>query len=115
MEQQEPIEPEIVDEKSINNLQSDSNKNKKVWSWIWLIASIIYTIIPIDGDVAPVIGWFDDLLLLGAATTNFIQQHFLQTNTALNKILKIIKLILISLAILILLIIILIITLIVKN
>ena len=112
---QEPIEPEIVDEKNIPDLQSDSDKNKKVWSWIWLIASIVYTIIPIDGDVAPVIGWFDDLLFLGAATTNFIQQQFLQTNAAVNKIFKIIKLVLISLAILILLIIILIITLIVKS
>ncbi|WP_372519579.1 hypothetical protein [Candidatus Ruminimicrobiellum ovillum] len=112
---QEPIEPEIVDEKDMNNLQPDSEKNKKLWSWIWLIASIIYTIIPLDADAAPVIGWLDDLLLLGAATTNFIQQHFFQANIALNKIFKTVKFILIALAILILLILILIITLIVKN
>lgn len=112
---QDTIEPEIVTEKEINNSPNDSNKNKKFWAWIWLIASIIYGVIPIDGDVAPIIGWLDDLLFLGAATTNLVQQYASQSNEALNKLFKVAKLILISLAVLILLIIILILTLIVKN
>ena len=112
---QEPIEPEIVTDKEINSSQNNSNKNKKLWAWIWLIASIIYGVTPIDGDVAPVIGWLDDLLFFGAATTNLVQQYFSQGNESLNKLFKIAKLILLSLAVLMLLIIILIVTLIVKS
>lgn len=113
--EQQPIEPEIVDN-ATENIEK-TNSSKKVWAWIWLIASIIYGVSPIDvsPDVAPVIGWLDDLLIFGAAATNFIQQQFFQGNDTLNKIFKIAKWILISLATLIFLIIILIITLIVKS
>lgn len=119
-QEQEPIEPEIVD--NIDDIKKQDNKNveesqsKKVWSWIILIAAVIYGMSPIDliPDM-PVVGWIDDVTIVTAALTNFIQQQFFQTNNSLNKIFKIAKWILISIAILIVLIAILIITLIVKN
>ena len=114
MEQEEkPIEPEIVDIEETK--QNKENKNKKVWAWIWLIASIIYGINPMDMDFAPVVGWIDDLLFFGAAATNFVQQQFFQTNDTLNKVLKILKWLLISVAVLILLVAILIITVLIKK
>lgn len=112
--EQQPIEPEIVNSQTTNT--EKPNNNKKVWAWIWLIASIIYGVSPIDlsPDIAPAIGWIDDFLLFAPAVTNFIQQHFFQENDTLNKIFKLVKWILISLDVLIFLVIILIITLIVK-
>ena len=119
--EQEPIEPEIVDEtiddinKEINK-KIEENRSKKVWAWIFLVIATIYGISPIDlVPDAPVIGWIDDFTILSAAITNFIQQQFFQTNNALNKILKIVKYILISLAVLITLISILILLLIIKS
>ena len=119
-QEQEPIEPEIVDENTVNNINKENNveesQSKKVWSWIILIAAIIYGVSPVDliPDV-PVVGWIDDVTIVTAALTNFIQQQFFQTNNSLNKLFKIAKWILISIAVLIILVAVLIITLIVKN
>lgn len=117
--EQEPIEPEIVNETidSINKeKKTKGNRNKKVWAWIFLVIATIYGFSPIDlVPDAPVIGWIDDFTILSAAITNFIQQQFFQTNNVLNKILKIVKYILISLAVLITLISILILLLIIKS
>ena len=117
---QEPIEPEIVDNiddiKKQNDKNIEENQSKKIWSWIILIAAIIYGVSPVDliPDV-PVVGWIDDVTIVTAALTNFIQQQFFQTNNSLNKLFKIAKWILISMAVLIILVAVLIITLIVKN
>ncbi|MCR4663652.1 MAG: DUF1232 domain-containing protein [Endomicrobiaceae bacterium] len=117
--EQEPIEPEIVDE-TVEEINEEKNieesQSKKVWSWILLIAAVIYGISPIDliPDM-PVVGWIDDIAIGAAAFTNFIQQQFFQTNATLNKLFKLTKWILISIAVLITLVAILIITLIVKN
>ena len=110
---EESIEPEIVDVDKNKNIKQ--NNNKKIWAWIWLIASIIYGINPVDMDFAPVVGWIDDLLFFMAALTNFIQQQFFQANTELNKILKFLKWILISITVLILFMAVLIVTLIIKK
>ena len=121
MKEQNPIEPEIVDEiiDDINkekNKKIEENKNKKIWAWILLVIATVYGISPIDLlPDAPVIGWIDDFTILSAAITNFIQQQFFQTNNALNKILKTVKYILISLAVLITLISVLILLLIIKS
>ena len=116
---QEPIEPEIIDERldSINKEKNiEESKSKKVWAWILFVLAIIYGASPIDliPDM-PVVGWIDDFTIGAAAFTNLIQQQFFQTNNSLNKIFKIAKWILISVAILIVLVAILIITLIIKN
>lgn len=114
-QEQEPIEPEIVD--SINKEKNiEESQSKKVWSWILFILAVIYGASPIDliPDM-PVVGWIDDFTIGAAAFTNFIQQQFFQTNATLNKLFKLTKWILISIAILITLVAILIITLIVKN
>jgi hypothetical protein len=117
MQEQEPIEPEIVDDiKEQGNKNIEENQSKKVWAWILFIAAIIYGASPIDliPDM-PVVGWIDDFAIGAAAFTNLIQQQFFQTNNSLNKLFKIAKWILISIAVLIFLIAILIITLIIKN
>lgn len=117
---QEPIEPEIVDNtddiKKQNNKNIEENQSKKVWAWIFFIAAVIYGVSPIDliPDM-PVVGWIDDFTIGAAALTNLIQQQFFQTNNSLNKLFKIAKWILISVAVLIILVAVLIITLIVKN
>ena len=118
-QEQEPIEPEIINE-NIDNISKEKNieesKSKKIWAWILFILAVIYGASPIDliPDM-PVIGWIDDFTIGAAAFTNLIQQQFFQTNNSLNKLFKIAKWILISIAILVLLVAILIITLIVKN
>ena len=117
---QDPIDPEIVDEKTINNINKEKNieenQNKKVWAWILFIAAIIYGVSPIDliPDM-PVVGWIDDFTIGAAAFTNLIQQQFFQTNKSLNKLFKLAKWILISIAVLVLFLAILIVTLIVKK
>lgn len=117
--EEKPIEPEIVDE-TIDNITKEKeikeNQSKKFWSWIILIAAMIYGVSPIDLlPDAPVVGWIDDFMIELAAFINFVQQQFFQTNATLNKFFKIAKWILIFAAVLIILITILIITLIIKN
>ena len=117
IQEQEPIEPEIVDDiKKQDNKNIEESQSKKVWAWILFIAAIIYGASPIDliPDM-PILGWIDDFTIVAAAFTNLIQQQFFQTNKYLNKLFKIAKWILISFAVLIVLIAILIITIIVKN
>ena len=117
---QEPIEPEIVDNtddiKKQNDKNIEENQSKKIWAWIFFIVAVIYGVSPIDliPDM-PVVGWIDDFTIGAAALTNLIQQQFFQTNNSLNKLFKIAKWILISVAVLIILVAVLIITLIVKN
>ena len=118
MSQEEYIEPEVVNDKLEQEHKTIEEKNskKKFWSYIFLIAAMIYGAIPTDilPDM-PVIGWIDDFVIGSAALTNFVQQQFFQTNEAVNKLLKTIKFILIALAVLITLVVILLITLIVKS
>ena len=116
-QEQEAIEPEIVDEiKNQDNKNIKESTSKKVWAWILFIAAVIYGVSPVDviPDI-PVAGWIDDFTIGAAALTNLIQQQFFQTNNSLNKLFKTAKWILISIAVLIFLIVTLIITLIVKN
>ena len=118
LQDQQPIDPEIVDEgiNGLNNGKNKESKNKKVWSWILLIAAMIYGVSPVDlVPDSPIIGWIDDFMIGSAALMNFIQQQFFQTNNSLNKLFKQIKWILISIAILITLVAILIIILVIKN
>ncbi len=120
VQEQESIEPEIVND--IDDIKEQDNKNieesqsKKIWAWILFVAAVIYGVSPIDliPDM-PIVGLIDDFTIGAAAFINLIQQQFFQTNHSLNKLFKIAKWILISVAVLIILVAILIITLIVKN
>ena len=103
--EQEPIEPEIVDEKveEINEEKNiEESQSKKVWSWIFLIVAIIYGISPIDlvPDVSAV-GLIDDIAIGAVAFTNLVQYQFFQTNNELTQFFKITKKILLLIAILI--------------
>ena len=75
---QEAIEPEIVDEiPKQENKNVKIGKNKKELSWVFLVLAIIYILSPIDivPDFLPVFGWADDLLVGALAAINFINQQ----------------------------------------
>ncbi|MBR3654165.1 MAG: DUF1232 domain-containing protein [Elusimicrobia bacterium] len=117
VQEQEYIEPEIVDElNKQENKNIEESHSKKVWAWILFILAVIYGISPIDlvPDM-PVIGWIDDFTIGAAALTNLIQQQFFQTNETFDKLFKLAKWILISIAVLIFLVAVLIITVIAKS
>ena len=116
-QEQEAVEPEIVDEIKVqDNKNTKESTSKKIWAWILFILAVIYGASPADliPDI-PVAGWIDDFTIGAAAFTNLIHQQFFQTNEQISRLLKKIKWILISLVFLIILVAILIITLIVKN
>lgn len=97
-------ETEVVDDadkKVKNNIKKQDNK--KFFSWIWLIISVIYIISPIDviPDIIPVGGRLDDVLIIFITTINFVQQHFFQYDKKLNTILGLLKQVLILLLILV--------------
>ena len=76
LQQQEPIEPEIVNE--IPRQENISvGKNKKGLSWVLPMLAVIYILSPIDivPDVLPILGWVDDFLVGALALINFINQQ----------------------------------------
>ncbi len=75
---QEPIEPEIVDEiPKQENKKVNIGKNKKGLSWVFLILAVIYILSPIDiiPDLIPVLGWGDDFIVGALALINFLNQY----------------------------------------
>lgn len=76
---QEPIEPEIVDEiPKQDNKNINVGKNKKSLSTIFLILAVIYIISPLDivpEVLIPVLGWVDDFAVGALAIINFINQQ----------------------------------------
>jgi len=78
-QEQEPIEPEIVDEiPKQDNKNINVGKNKKSLSTIFLILAVIYIISPLDivpEVLIPVLGWVDDFAVGALAIINFINQQ----------------------------------------
>ena len=78
-QEQEPIEPEIVDEiPQQDNKNINVGKNKKSLSTIFLILAVIYIISPLDivpEVLIPVLGWVDDFAVGALAIINFINQQ----------------------------------------
>lgn len=75
---QEPIEPEIVDEiPKKENKNINAGKNKKGLSWMFLALAVIYILSPIDivPDFLPFLGWLDDFAVGAIAVINFINQQ----------------------------------------
>lgn len=74
-----------------------NNSNKPAQSgilpWIPLILALIYTVSPVDlvPDVLPVLGWFEDALLLVVGGLNGIQNGVLEANSSLRGIVKFLK------------------------
>ena len=77
-------------------------KNKRLQAWIWLGASVLYTILPIDiiPDI-PLIGWIDDFLLVSSAAFNVLQQETGVSNQFLARIARLLKWIMLGLCVLI--------------
>jgi uncharacterized membrane protein YkvA (DUF1232 family) len=76
---QEPIEPEIVDEiPKQDNKNINVGKNKKGLSKIFLILAVIYIISPLDivpEVLIPVLGWVDDFAVGALAIINYLNQQ----------------------------------------
>ncbi|MEI0446800.1 DUF1232 domain-containing protein [Brachyspira intermedia] len=73
-----------------NNYDDNSNKPAQsgILPWIPLILALIYTVSPVDlvPDVLPVLGWFEDALLLVVGGLNSIQNGVLEANSSLRGI-----------------------------
>ena len=61
--------------------------------WIPLILALIYTISPIDlvPDFIPIVGWFEDALLVIVGGLNGIQNGVLEANSSLRTLIKYLK------------------------
>jgi len=72
-------------------MQRTSGKGSlgKLLSYVFLGIAIIYAVSPIDivPDV-PVVGWFDDLIVLASTGLNVIQKHLETSNATLDAILR---------------------------
>ncbi|MEI0518463.1 YkvA family protein [Brachyspira murdochii] len=78
-----------------NNYDDNSNKPAQsgIVPWIPLILALIYTVSPVDlvPDVIPIVGWFEDALLLIVGGLNGIQNGVLEANSSLRGIVKFLK------------------------
>ncbi|EKV56684.1 YkvA family protein [Brachyspira hampsonii] len=78
-----------------NNYDDNSNKPAQsgIVPWIPLILALIYTVSPVDlvPDVIPIVGWFEDALLLVVGGLNGIQNGVLEANSSLRGIVKFLK------------------------
>ncbi|ASJ22312.1 YkvA family protein [Brachyspira hampsonii] len=78
-----------------NNYDDNSNKPAQsgIAPWIPLILALIYTVSPVDlvPDVIPIVGWFEDALLLIVGGLNGIQNGVLEANSSLRGIVKFLK------------------------
>ncbi len=76
---QEPIEPEIVDEiPQQGNKNVNVGKNKKSLATIFLILAVIYILSPLDlipDFLVPVLGWVDDFAVGALAVINYLNQQ----------------------------------------
>ena len=61
--------------------------------WIPLILALLYTISPVDlvPDFIPIVGWFEDALLLIVGGLNGIQNGILDANSSLRTLIKFVK------------------------
>ena len=61
--------------------------------WIPLILALLYTISPVDlvPDFIPIVGWFEDALLLIVGGLNGIQNGILEANSSLRTLIKFVK------------------------
>ena len=76
---------------------SEYNENQPasrgIKPWIPLILALIYTVSPIDlvPDFIPIVGWFEDALLLIVGGLNGIQNGVLEANSSLRTLIKYLK------------------------
>ena len=61
--------------------------------WIPLILALLYTISSVDlvPDFIPIVGWFEDALLLIVGGLNGIQNGILDANSSLRTLIKFVK------------------------
>ena len=74
MSNNDPINPEIVNEE--NKKINKPGNGKKILAWILFIGAVLYGISPVDAipDVIPVLGISDDIVLGLITLANLIYQ-----------------------------------------
>ena len=76
---------------------SEYNENQPasqgIKPWIPLILALIYTVSPIDlvPGFIPIVGWFEDALLVIVGGLNGIQNGILEANSSLRTLIKYLK------------------------
>ncbi|MBP5306494.1 MAG: DUF1232 domain-containing protein [Paludibacteraceae bacterium] len=62
-------------------------------SWVVLILSLLYGVSPLDlsPDAVPVLGWLDDVIVVGVGMLNFVQHWSAESNEKLSRIVKLLK------------------------
>ena len=76
---------------------SEYNENQPasqgIKPWIPLILALIYTVSPIDlvPEFIPIVGWFEDALLVIVGGLNGIQNGVLEANSSLRTLIKYLK------------------------
>ena len=76
---------------------SEYNENQPasqgIKPWIPLILALIYTVSPIDliPDFIPIVGWFEDALLVIVGGLNGIQNGVFEANSSLRTLIKYLK------------------------
>ena len=70
-----------------------TNITKGIKPCIPLILALIYTVSPIDlvPDFIPIVGWFEDALLVIVGGLNGIQNGVLEANSSLRTLIKYLK------------------------
>lgn len=73
--------------------KNNETKKSPIGAWIFFIASLVYTVIPIDiiPDIIPIAGYVEDGTLLLASGLNLVEQYTDKNNSTLLSILKKLK------------------------
>lgn len=81
------------EKKSDELTKGKQNKMDQYMAYILFAISILYAISPVDivPDIAPVIGWFDDVVIAITGSLNLIQKTLVKGNQSLVTIIKFIK------------------------
>ena len=76
-----------------NEYNENQPASKGIKPWIPLILALIYTVSPIDlvPDFIPIVGWFEDALLVIVGGLNGIQNGVLEANSSLRTLIKYLK------------------------
>lgn len=77
----------------MNEYNENQPASQGIKPWIPLILALIYTVSPIDlvPDFIPIVGWFEDALLVIVGGLNGIQNGVLEANSSLRTLIKYLK------------------------
>ena len=91
----------MVMKKMIEHIGGRFLKTRRSKAIFWLVLAIVYTVLPFDviPDV-PVLGWIDDLFILGAAVLNLVEMGVEDRSRYVGRILFLLKWIFLTIGVL---------------